>query len=151
MRELIKKSGRVFFWTWIVWAVAATSWSMFKVIRGDAPFHSAVLYSTMGGFFLGLLAAYIPVRIAHRYEIRKVNEKMLEDLRTAKKRIDPLLLKVRKEMDAFVEKLAEGQYDEAQVHKDRMNQLQSYVDAVIEEQFDCGPVGTKKLGEEKEG
>jgi hypothetical protein len=32
--------------------------------------------------------------------------------------------------------LSEGRYEEAQVHRDRMEKIQSYMDAVMEEEFD---------------
>jgi len=138
VKEFFKKAGQIFFWMWVIWFVVSTSWAMFNVLRGDAPYFSGVLYGTLGGFFIGLLVSYIPLRIAHRREIGKAKEEVSVTFQRAKKRVAPLLEKIRAETIQFLTDLSSGMYDEAMARHGRICQLQSYVDAVLSEHFDSG-------------
>jgi hypothetical protein len=136
LKRLIGAAGPIFYWAWIGIFFASLASGVLAMLRGDLPLASVIFYAGTGGFLTGTLVAYLPLRWVHRHDFKKANEELTRAFARVRRRIEPLILKSRAEMSRFMERLSEGQYEAAQAHRDQMERLQSYMDAVMEEEFD---------------
>jgi len=127
--------GRIFFAMWLVFIGVATVHSMYAVLAGKASNGAIILHSALGGFLVGTVAAYIPMRFTQRREIRAVANSINGRIISAMKRIQPLREKFTKTVQRFMAAVISGNAEEAERHKNEMERLSSLIDAVAEEQM----------------
>jgi len=133
--KILAVSGRIFFIMWLGFIGVATVHGFYKVIAGKSPYYQVVLYSALGGFLVGGIVSYIPMRFTQRREIRRACDSINGRMTSAMKRIQPLRKKFAKTIAGFMAAVMSGDAEEAEKQKTEAERLSSLIDVVAEEQM----------------